>query len=29
MSGKPFAPTDYDVELGRMLATMRMRLGLS
>lgn len=29
MSGKPYAPTDYDVELGRMLATMRMRLGLS
>lgn len=29
MSGKPYAPTDYDVELGRMLTTMRMRLGLS
>lgn len=29
MSYKPFSPTEYDVQLGRMLATMRMRLGMS
>lgn len=29
MSGTPFTPTEYDILVGRMLATMRMRLGLS
>lgn len=29
MSGKPFTPTDYDVKLGRILATTRIRFGMS
>lgn len=29
MSYKPFAPNEYDVLVGRMLATTRMRLGLA
>lgn len=29
MSGKKFEPTDYDVLIGRMLTTTRMRFGLS
>ncbi|MDE6250376.1 MAG: helix-turn-helix domain-containing protein [Alphaproteobacteria bacterium] len=29
MSGKQFTPNEYDMLVGRMLMTMRMRLGLS
>lgn len=29
MSKKTFQPTDYDIKLGRMLATTRLRFGMS